>query len=498
MSETTATATASDRYDALIVGAGPAGLEAAVTLAQHGLRVAVLDEQIAPGGQIYRAVEASPLPRRAILGEDYWHGQGLVQRFRDSGVPLISQATVWQIDRLGEQGVRVAVSVAGVSRLLFAAQVLLATGAQERPVAVPGWTRPGVMTVGAAQVLLKTTGAVPSGANSGANSGATVLAGCGPLLWLYAAQVLRAGGRIEALLDTTPASQQWRALRHIGGFVRSAYLSKGWSLIAEVKRSIKVIRNVKTFAAAAGTDDASSPNGALAAVDYTLRDGSSGRIAADTLLLHQGVVPNINLSNALGCAHEWNAVQCCWQPVLDSWGQSSHADVFIAGDGGGIGGARAAQAQGKLAALQMAARARAVSEAARDDAARVARHDLQRALRGRSFFEALYRPADEMRIPSGDTIVCRCEEVTAQQVRDAARIGCKGPNQLKAFLRCGMGPCQGRLCGLSVGEILAHETGQSMQAVGYYTLRFPTKPLTLAEIAALPATEAGEAAVVTA
>ncbi len=350
-----------------------------MTLAQHGLRVAVLDEQTAPGGQIYRAVEASPLSRRAILGEDYWHGQGLVQRFRDSGVPLISQATVWQIDRLGEQGVRVAVSVVGVSRLLFAAQVLLATGAQERPVAVPGWTRPGVMTVGAAQVLLKTTGAVPSGA--------TVLAGCGPLLWLYAAQVLRAGGRIEALLDTTPASQQWRALRHIGGFMRSAYLSKGLSLIAEVKRSVKVIRSVKTFAAAAGTDDASSPNGALGAVDYTLRDGSSGRIAADTLLLHQGVVPNINLSNALGCAHEWNAVQCCWQPVLDSWGQSSHADVFIAGDGGGIGGARAAQAQGKLAALQMAAGARAVSVAARDDAARAVRHELERALRGRSFLK---------------------------------------------------------------------------------------------------------------
>ena len=491
-------ATASDRYDALIVGAGPAGLEAAVTLAQHGLRVAVLDEQTAPGGQIYRAVEASPLPRRAILGDDYWHGLGLVQRFRDSGVPLISQATVWQIDRLGERGIRVAVSVAGVSRLLFAAQVLLATGAQERPVAVPGWTRPGVMTVGAAQVLLKTTGAVPSGANSGANSGATVLAGCGPLLWLYAAQVLRAGGRIEALLDTTPASQQRRALRHIGGFLRSAYLLKGLSLIAEVTRRVKVIRNVKTFAAAAGTDDAGSPNSALGAVDYTLRDGSSGRIAADTLLLHQGVVPNINLSNALGCAHEWNTVQCCWQPVLDSWGQSSHAGVFIAGDGGGIGGARAAQAQGKLAALQMAAAARAMSVAARDDAARAARRDLQRALAGRSFFEALYRPADEMRIPSGDTIVCRCEEVTAQQVREAAGIGCKGPNQLKAFLRCGMGPCQGRLCGLSVGELLAQETGQSMQAVGYYTLRFPTKPLTLAEIAALPATEAGEAAVVTA
>jgi bacterioferritin-associated ferredoxin len=103
-----------------------------------------------------------------------------------------------------------------------------------------------------------------------------------------------------------------------------------------------------------------------------------------------------------------------------------------------------------------------------------------------------------MRMPGGDTLVCRCEEVTAQQVVDAARIGCSGPNQLKAFLRCGMGPCQGRMCGLTVCELLSRETGTPMRELGYYTLRFPTKPLTLAEIAALPATEDGEKSIVTA
>lgn len=468
-------------YDALIVGAGPAGMSAASSLARRGLRVAVIDEQTAPGGQIYRAIGASPLPGRAILGEDYWHGETLSRRFLESGAAYFAQTTVWQIDRVDESW-RVAVSTAGKSCLLFAAHVVLATGAQERPVPVPGWTLPGVMTVGAAQVLLKTTGAVPEGA--------TVLAGCGPLLWLYAAQVLRAGGRIDALLDTTPPGQRRAAIKHVFDFLRSDYLKKGVSLLTEVKRRVKVIGNVASFAAT-GAD-------ALDGVEYTLTDGARGRLPVDTLLIHQGVVPNVNLSNALGCAHEWNDAQACWQPVLDEWLQSSLPGVFIAGDGSGIGGARAAEAQGELAALQIAHVASVTTAEARDDAARAVRARLARALRGRAFFETLYRPADAMRIPSGDVVVCRCEEVTAQQVVEAAGLGCSGPNQLKAFLRCGMGPCQGRMCGLTVCELLARESGTPVRELGYYTLRFPIKPLTLAEIAALPPTADGERAIVTA
>ncbi|MDN8104215.1 FAD-dependent oxidoreductase [Burkholderia multivorans] len=468
-------------YDALVVGAGPAGMSAASRLAAQGLRVAVIDEQTAPGGQIYRAVGASPLPSRRILGADYWHGETLLERFVASGAEYLAQTTVWQIDRVGEHW-RVAVSAAGESRLMSAAYVVLATGAHERPVPVPGWTLPGVMTVGAAQVLLKTTGAVPERA--------TVLAGCGPLLWLYAAQVLRAGGRIDALLDTTPRAQRRAAIKHLFRFLNSDYLLKGVSLLLEVKRSVNVIGNVASFRAT-GVEH-------VDAVEYTLDDGARGRLAVDTLLVHQGVVPNVNLSNALGCEHEWNDAQCCWQPKLDEWLHSSRPRVFVAGDGSGIGGARAAEAQGELVALQIAHLAGVSDTASRDAAAARVRARIARALRGRAFFETLYRPADAMRIPRGDTLVCRCEEVTAQQVVDAARIGCSGPNQLKAFLRCGMGPCQGRLCGLTVCELLSRETGVPPRELGYYTLRFPTKPLTLAEIAALPATQEGDASIVTA
>ena len=116
--------------------------------------------------------------------------------------------------------------------------------------------------------------------------------------------------------------------------------------------------------------------------------------------------------------------------------------------------------------------------------------------RGRTFIDVLYRPAKQFRQPRGATIVCRCEEITAQQINDTVALGCPGPNQMKSFLRCGMGPCQGRLCGLTVTELIAEARGVSPQEVGYYRLRPPVKPITVAELAALPKTDAAVKAVV--
>jgi len=116
--------------------------------------------------------------------------------------------------------------------------------------------------------------------------------------------------------------------------------------------------------------------------------------------------------------------------------------------------------------------------------------------RGRRFIDLLYRPAAAFRIPQGDTIVCRCEEVTARQIVETVALGCSGPNQMKSFLRCGMGPCQGRLCGLTVTELMAQARNVDPQKIGYYRLRPPVRPITLAELAALPKSEAAVAAVV--
>lgn len=468
----------------LVIGAGPAGLAAAAQAAQLGVRTVLLDEQPAPGGQIYRAITTTPLADRGILGEDYWHGASLVAPFLASGAEYLAGATVWAVGRhtapAEAAGFEVAYSVGGAAGLVHARRVLLATGAQERPFPIPGWTLPGVVTAGAAQILLKQAGIVATGK--------TVLAGCGPLLYLIAWQYLNAGVQIDTLLETVPRGRLGRALPHAWDFLRSPYLRKGLKLMRAVKARVPIVRHVASIAAL-------GEQGRLTAVRYEA-GGATHTVPAEHLLLHQGVVPNINLSKAAGVDHEWNEALACWQPKVDAWGDTNVPDLGLAGDGAGIAGAMAAEHRGRLAGLQAAHRLGHLDAARRDAAAAQPRAALARAVRGRDFFDALYQPPASFRRPTGATIVCRCEEVTAAEVRETVKLGVQGPNQMKSFLRCGMGPCQGRFCGLTVAELIAEERGVPVQEVGYYRLRFPTKPLTLGELASLPQTDDGRKAVI--
>ena len=462
-----------DEYDVAVVGAGPAGLAAASLTARHGLATVLFDEQPSPGGQIYRAITASPLPDRAILGRDYWTGEKIARTFLESGARYVPGATVWNVTPELELGV----SFDGGSRLLSARRVILATGALERPFPIPGWTLPGVMTAGAAQTLLKTSAMVADGR--------VVLAGTGPLLWLIAAQYLEAGARIEALLDTTPAHNRAAARPYLPGFLLSPYFRKGLHLLAQVRGKVRVVKAVSALRA--------EGEGKLQSVAYRAHGGAEQRLAADTLLLHQGVVPSVNLAMAAGVEHRWDDAQLCWAPLLDARGMSSVPGIAIAGDGAGIAGGQAAAWRGVI--IGMAA-VRDLMPATELPVERLAFTALRRFLRGRKFLDRLYRPADAFRIPEGDTIVCRCEEVSARQITETVALGCPGPNQMKSFLRCGMGPCQGRLCGLTVTEMIAKARGITPQETGYYRIRPPVKPITVRELADLPKSEAAVKAVV--
>jgi NADPH-dependent 2,4-dienoyl-CoA reductase/sulfur reductase-like enzyme len=463
-----------DSYDVVVIGAGPAGLAATATAAEAGLSTLLLDENAGPGGQVWRAIASTPVTERNNLGADYWAGADLVDAARSSSAEIVQRATVWSLDRNLEVGV----SVGGASFFVKARRVILATGALERPFPIPGWTLPGVMTAGAAQTMLKSSGLVPDGQ--------TVIAGQGPLLWLLAAQILRLGGRIDRILDTTERRNYFAALPHAFAFVTSPYFAKGLAMMKEVRAKVPVVTGVSELAAAG--------DGQLATVTYTA-GGRRETIAAELLLLHQGVVPNINLAMAAGIEHRWDDLQLCWSPVLDRDGSSSVEGIAVAGDGAGIGGAGAAIVRGRIAA-RSAVEALAPAAAAKLAPMSTFRASLAQAERGRAFLDTLFRPARQFRIPSGDTIVCRCEEVTAEDILDAVAIGATGPNQLKAYRRTGMGPCQGRLCGLTVTELMAQARGKTPQEIGYYRLRAPVKPITLAELAAVPKTEADVQAVV--
>lgn len=456
-----------DFYDVAVVGAGPAGLAAATVCARAGLATVLFDEQPAPGGQIYRGVTTTPIKRDTILGPDYWTGAALAQKFLVSGAQYVPGATVWNLTREREIGI----SVAGAAHILTAERVILATGALERPFPIPGWTLPGVMTAGAGQILLKSSGLVPEGR--------TVIAGCGPLLWLIAWQYLNAGARIDAILETAGADRS-AAWRHAPAFATSPYLLKGLRMMLAVRRRVRVVSNV-TELRAEGRDR-------VEAIAYPTARGTEQRLPVDNLFLHQGVVPNVNLAMAAGIEHRWDDGQLCFAPVLDADGGSAIPGIAIAGDGARIAGAEAATARGMLAALAAVRALRPGVQGLAPEAAIRAR--FAPFIRGRAFLDAYYRPAPQFRRPARDTLVCRCEEVTAGQIIDTVALGCTGPNQMKAFLRCGMGPCQGRECGLTVTELIAQARGVAPQEVGYYRLRPPVKPITLGELASLPKNEA--------
>lgn len=456
--------------DLLIVGAGPAGMSAALTARRHGLSVLVVDDQQAPGGQIWRAVEARASTRVGdLLGEEYAAGLPLAQAFRASGALYEPRTQVWQI----EPGWQVFMSREQKAQCVQAANVLLATGAQERPAPFPGWTLPGVLTVGAAQILLKTAREIPASP--------VWIAGSGPLVLLYMVQLLRAGGTIAGWLDTTPPGGWSRALPHLAGAMRAwKDLIEGLGWTRELQRAgFPIVRGVTQLR---GEGEAR-----LDHLCFRTADGQSQRVALDSLLIHEGIVPSIHVTQALGCEHEWRDDQRCLAPKLDEWGQTSKPGIFSAGDGAGIGGARAACTRGKLAALGIAMRAGKLNADAARRLAAPLRRQLAAQLSIRPLLDAVYPPRADLFDPADDTVVCRCEELTAGQIRAAARIGQPGPNQIKAFTRAGMGPCQGRQCGYTVAHILAGAHGKRIEQVGFYRIRPPLKPLTLGELASLDA-----------
>ncbi|WP_321355987.1 FAD/NAD(P)-binding oxidoreductase [Pseudomonas extremaustralis] len=453
----------SQTVDLIVLGAGPAGMSAALEATRHGLSVVVLDEQGSPGGQIYRNILQADVRSRSVLGDDYTAGSGLVAEFLQCGARYLGNAAIWQVTPQRQ----VHYLIEGRARILQGHHVLIATGAFERPMPIPGWTLPGVMTAGAGQILLKSAALVPAGP--------VVLAGCGPLLYLLAVQYLRAGIAIEALVDTSGQGDLLRAWRKVPGALRGwRDLLKGLRLLAELKRAgVRHFRDAR---------DLRIDGQAQASALGFASKGRRWTIPASLILLHQGVVPNTQISWSLRLEHDWSEQQLCWITRRDSQGETSLPGIYIAGDGGAIGGAQVALLEGRLVGLAIAARSGKVDGQQARQLAAPFQKALGRQCAARPLIDALYRPQRQNRIPADEVIVCRCEDLSAGAIRQHVELGCLGPNQTKAFGRCGMGPCQGRLCGLSVTEIIAEQRNVPAADVGYYRIRAPLKPITLAQL----------------
>ena len=468
----------SDVVDLAIVGAGPAGMSAAIAAREQGVEVLALDEQAAPGGQIYRNVESVAAGRPSAahaLGEDYLAGAALVRAFRRCGARYLPNAAVWEVGTVAHREdtnapFELGILRGGSAEIVRARCVIAATGAQERPVPVPGATLPGVMGAGGVQTLLKGSGLVPDVP--------AVIAGSGPLVYLVAYQLLGAGAPLRGVLFTTPAGRLWRLADALpAALAMPGALRKGLGWRRALARADVEVLHVGDLDIE-GVDRVES-------VRFTQR-GRRRSMETPLLFLHEGVIPNIHLTLAAQLEHEWDEEQHSFRPRVGDWGETSEEGVLVAGDGARILGAEAAADSGHLAALEAAHRLGKIDSRRRDALARPHRASLERHRRFRRFLDRIFEPDQAVLCPSAPTVVvCRCEEVTVAEIDRVIDHGCPGPNQAKAFTRCGMGPCQGRMCATVVSEIFAARRRTSVGEVGHYRIRPPVKPLTVGELAGL-------------
>ena len=463
-----------ETLDLAIVGGGPAGLAALAMAADCGLRCLLIEESEALGGRVLHGLDRTddtgmPHP------EAGW-GRPLIAQARNApGAAILSghslvDITPPEIAPIGLQLVR-----NGKIGTRTARRLLLATGSTERPIAVPGWTRPGVMTAGGVQTLMKGAAIVPEGK--------VVLAGTGPLLLLLAAQLHRAGVRIAALLDTTPRRHLLAAAPLLpGALLWGSATWRGLGLLAALRRArIPTFRAVRDLSVdSAGTDKSSD---AIHRVTFS-HGGRRRSIDCALLIVHFGVVPDTEAARLAGCRVHWAEDLPGWAPVVDRHGNSTRADTLIAGDAAGIDGAEAARHSGRIAAAEAAVQLGKLSSPRRDALIAADRLRLTRLRRERAFLNRLFFPPDSLRRrPDDSVIICRCEEVTAGALRHLAAAGVHHIGRMKALTRCGMGTCQGRICGTPAAEIIAETTGLAMQTVGALGVRPPLKPLPIAALA---------------
>jgi len=456
----------SDEPDILVVGGGAGGLTAAAVAAEAGARVVLVDERPVPGGQFFKQ-PITTLGGVAASIEDGQAADGrkLIARARDAGVAFLD-AMVWAASSPHE----VHIQDASGNRALRPKQLIVATGAYERGVPVPGWTLPGVMTTGAAQTLLRSYRVL---------AGRRVLvAGNGPLNLQVAAELAEAGGQVvgvaELAFQPGPATlgAAWRM------FMAAPDLVKQGRRYLRTLKSADVSLHYRHVL----TGIAQTESGLSASLTH-LAGGTVRTFEADAVLMGYGFMPSNELLRLLGCAHDYDAGRRHLVTRRDDDCCTTIAGVFAVGDCCGLGGARAAQAEGVMAGLAAAGETGCTIPAGLAKEGLVARTDLARQRRFQSALWQLFAAdlpglADD----ADDTVICRCEDQTLGDLAASLQSGFQSLGELKRCTRLGMGRCQGRYCAPALAEYLHRTYGRALDEFAYFAPRPPIKPIGIGDM----------------
>ena len=451
----------------VVVGAGPAGVRAAQALAEAGVRPIVIDEGRRDGGQIYRRQPEGFTRRHATLyGSEAAKAQSLHTDFDAlrARIDYRAETLAWNVSAGQLHTVHVP---SGATAALDFDALIVCAGATDRLMPVPGWHQAGCYSLGAAQIALK--------AQACAIGSRVVFMGSGPLLYLVATQYVKAGARVEAVLDTAPSTPSSAALR--GLLRRPRLLLRGLALKASLRMA-----GVRLLSAVTPLRIDGTPEGGVSRVVVRERHGSERRFEGDAVGLGWHLRAETQLADLAHCEFAFEAQSRQWLPRIDACGRSSTTGVYLAGDGARILGADGAEAAGRLAALAALhdlKHARGLALFAAEQA------KLQHTLATMNAFrvgliQAFPWPHEHAAALPDETVVCRCEAVTAGELRRSVReFGSQELNRAKAFSRVGMGRCQGRYCGHAAAEIVAASASIPIEKIGRLRGQAPVKPLSM-------------------
>jgi NADPH-dependent 2,4-dienoyl-CoA reductase/sulfur reductase-like enzyme len=469
----------SETCDLAIVGGGPAGLSAAIVAGQCGLDVRLLDEQPRLGGQIYRQPPVGFRVDGWLTGRLYRRGKALLERAeRLPSLHHVSEATVWGLfpaeSKAEGSRHRVLFERAGVACGLNARHVLLATGCYEMPVPFPGWQRPGVMSAGGIQTLLKSQ-RVAAGRN-------IVLAGSHPLLLVAADQLLAAGVRVAAIVFTQSGRTLMRMLASPAPLLAALpQLLYAAHCLNRIRRARVPVLLGHAVAEALGTD-------AVEAVRVSPSDfrGESRMIPCDAVGMCYGFLASSELARQAGAQSNWESGSG-WVVASDEFLRTSVPNLSVAGELIGVAGAEAAALSGEIAALGISSDAGALAASEASARSGAPRRRLRTLRRFAAALAGLTGPSSSLlsRLATPTTLLCRCEEVTVGALGEALRdeSAAASASSVKLLTRVGMGLCQGRMCELAVRRLIGEYRDCPLEQIPGYEPRPPVKPIALGALA---------------
>ncbi|WP_242127791.1 FAD/NAD(P)-binding oxidoreductase [Sphingobium sp. Sx8-8] len=446
----------------IVVGAGPAGTRAAEAVVKAGIRPIVIDEGRRDGGQIYRRQPDNfSRPYEKLYGTEASRAKALHDSFDalKGQIDYRPETLVWNI-----AGGQVWTANGHVQETLTYDALILCTGATDRLMPVKGWNLAGTYSLGGSQVALKSQ-AVSIGHE-------VVFMGSGPLLYLVASQYAEAGAKVVAVLDTSPAGARIKALPDL--MALPSVLWNGIKLTRALKKAGVPVHHQITPVEIIG--DAGS---GVKGVRFRKASGAERTIGCDAVAVGYHLRPETQLADLARCEFAFDPGTHQWLPRRDADGRATTQGVYLAGDGAKILGARSAEASGKLAALAALCDLGLPVDGGEMTALR--RDVATYAKFARGLAKAFPWPAQQAAALPDEAIVCRCETVSAGNLRAVMReTGAIEANRAKAFSRVGMGRCQGRYCGLAAAEIIAAEAKIPVEQVGRLRGQAPVKPLPIA------------------